>query len=135
MPKQFVDVCLRGLILNLRYKFVWPALAHVVFWSLATLAMTTPNRTTTFSTQNNPARICMLVRTGYGVGVSMGGRNLEWFLRCGCAIVCVCALRAEFYFSHFCTCCGQGLCRCCQSVAIYSKYVGSPLLASCGSKT
>jgi len=25
--KQFVGVCLRGLIQNLRYKFVWPALA------------------------------------------------------------------------------------------------------------
>jgi len=25
--EQFVGVCLRGLIQNLRYKFVWPALA------------------------------------------------------------------------------------------------------------
>lgn len=39
-------------------------------------------------------------------------------------VVVLFVLQIFCFYVHVCTGCGQGLCWCCQSVAIYSKYVG-----------
>lgn len=124
MPKPFEGVCLWKLIQNLRCKFVWLG-SVVLFWSLATLAMTTPNRTTTLL-------LPKLSRLYTHTNTSVGVRNFKWFLRCGCAIVrSVCSELGSIFLHSFLHLLWSRTVSVLPSVAVYSKYVGSPLLASC----
>jgi len=54
-------------------------------------------------------------------------RNLEWFLRCGCAIVCVCASGPGFIFHIFALAVVKG----CVGVAKVLPYILNMLVRPC----